>query len=47
MIPENARVHAPFQGHAAVPALLAAVWAVLRETHLTGQVARGQKEVVA
>ena len=40
-------VASPFMLHASVPPLLAGAWAVVRETLFTGEVARGDKEIVA
>ena len=40
-------VASPFMLHASVPELLAASWAVVRESLFTGEVARGDKEIVA
>lgn len=47
MTPENAGVHEPFRVHAPIPDLLAGIWAMFRETQLTGRVKRGYKEAVA
>ena len=40
-------VASPFVLHAGVPELLAGTWSLVRETLFTGEVPRGQKEVVA
>jgi AhpD family alkylhydroperoxidase len=44
---ENAGVHGPFLVHAAQPQLLAAVWALFRETQLASGVPRAHQETIA
>lgn len=44
---ENAGVHGPFLIHAAQPTLLAAVWALFRETQLASAVPRAHQETIA
>jgi alkylhydroperoxidase family enzyme len=44
---ENAGVHGPFLVHASQPTLLAAVWALFRETQLAGGVPRAHQETIA
>jgi AhpD family alkylhydroperoxidase len=44
---ENAGVHGPFLIHAAQPTLLAAVWALFRETQLASGVPRAHQETIA
>jgi AhpD family alkylhydroperoxidase len=44
---ENAGVHGPFLVHAAQPTLLAAVWALFRETQLASGVPRAHQETIA
>jgi hypothetical protein len=44
---ENAGVHGPFLVHASQPTLLAALWALFRETQLAGGAPRAHQETVA
>lgn len=44
---ENAGVHGPFLIHAAQPPLLAALWALFRETQLASGVPRAYQETIA
>jgi AhpD family alkylhydroperoxidase len=44
---ENAGVHGPFLIHAAQPPLLAALWALFRETQLASGVPRAHQETIA
>jgi AhpD family alkylhydroperoxidase len=44
---ENAGVHGPFLIHAAQPELLAALWALFRETQLAGGLPRAEMETLA